>query len=122
MVHEDELHAGVSSTLSCLCLGRRTLILEIPLVLVDICLYGKSVVEIVSGRDEFLPIMCDRGSNSGIELGSELRDQELIYKHLVYFAEISGYAVFRMRFRVRCCLCELEGSVLCGRGQTRQLC
>jgi hypothetical protein len=55
MVREDELHAGVSSTLSCLCLGRYTLVLEIPLVPVDTRLYGKSIVEIVGGRDEFLP-------------------------------------------------------------------
>jgi hypothetical protein len=50
MVHEDELHAGVSSTLSSLCLGRHTLVLEISLVPVDTCLYGKSIVEIIGGR------------------------------------------------------------------------
>jgi hypothetical protein len=50
MVHEDELHAGVSSTLSCLWLGRHPLALEISLVRVDPCLYGKSIVEIVGGR------------------------------------------------------------------------
>ena len=77
MVHEDELRAGVSSTQSCLCLGQtypNTNTLDAACS-VDICLYDKSIVEIVGGRDEFLPIMCDRGRNSGIELGSELCDQ-----------------------------------------------
>jgi hypothetical protein len=68
MVHEDELHAGVSSTLSCPCLGRHTPVLQISLVPGDTCLYGKSIVEIVGGRDEFLPITCDRGSNCGVSL------------------------------------------------------
>lgn len=57
MFHEDELRAGVSSTLSCLCLGRHTLVLEMPLVPMDTCSYGNSIVEIVGGRDEFLPII-----------------------------------------------------------------
>jgi hypothetical protein len=82
MVHEDELHAGVSSTLSCPCLGRHTPVLQISLVSGDTCSYGKSIVEVVGGRDEFLPITCDRGSNCGVSFASELRDQvccELIY-------------------------------------------
>jgi hypothetical protein len=67
MVHEDELHAGVSSTLSCLCLGRHTLVLEISLVPVDTCLYGKALLK--SSADGFLPITCDRSSNCGVSLG-----------------------------------------------------